>query len=229
MDVVSQNILLIQKDSELAGVVQSALLKPGDRAFEVEWVRSCSEGLEQLARRGKQDKDKAAGIAGVLVDLFLSDSDGIETFDRLFRAAPQIPILVLSASQHERTAKLAVRKGAQDYFLIDRFDDYMLPKTLGCMLDRSAYGEALFDEKERVQVTLNSIGDAVVSTDISGHVTYLNGVAESMTGWSRDQAAGHMLDEVFSIIDATTREPVASAMMLAISSTAPLPAPRLPK
>src|SRR6202035_1299103 len=113
--------------------------------------RSCSEGLQQLARRGKQDKSKPAGIAGVLVDLFLSDSDGIETFDRLFRAAPQIPILVLSASQHEGIAKLAVRQGAQDYFLIDHFDDYMLPKTLGCMLDRAANGEALFEEKERAQ------------------------------------------------------------------------------
>ncbi len=109
-----------------------------------------------------------------------------------------------------------MRHGAQDYFLVDRFDDYMLPKTLGCMLDRSANGEALFEEKERAQVMLNSIGDAVVSTDISGQVTYLNSVAETMTGWSREEAAGRTLGEVFSIIDATTREPVASAMTLAI-------------
>jgi DNA-binding response OmpR family regulator len=119
MDVVSQNILLIQKDPEHAGIVQAALRKSGDRSFEVKWVRSCSQGLDQLARRGKQEKDKAGGIAAVLIDLFLSDSDGIETFDRLFRAAPQIPILVLSASQHEEIAKLAVQRGAQDY-LLDR-------------------------------------------------------------------------------------------------------------
>jgi len=43
--------------------------------------------------------------------------------------------------------------------------------------------EALFEEKERAQVTLNSIGDAVVTTDLLGNVTYLNLVAETMTGW----------------------------------------------
>ena len=216
MDVVSQNILLIQKDPEHAGIVQAALRKSGDRSFEVEWVRSCSQGLDQLARRGKQEKDKAGGIAAVLIDLFLSDSDGIETFDRLFRAAPQIPILVLSASQNEEIAKLAVQRGAQDYLLIGRFDDYMLPKTVGCMLERAANVDALFEEKERAQVTLNSIGDAVVSTDVSGHVTYLNGVAESMTGWSREEAVGHTLEEVFFIIDATSRERVQIPMTLAI-------------
>src|SRR5580704_18194465 len=101
MDVISQKILLIQNDPGLARIVQAALLKPGDRSFEVDWVRSCSKALEQLVCRGKQDGLNTTGIAGVLTDLFLPDTGGIETFDRLFRAAPQIPILVLIASRHE--------------------------------------------------------------------------------------------------------------------------------
>jgi PAS domain S-box-containing protein len=48
----------------------------------------------------------------------------------------------------------------------------------------------LFNEKERAQVTLNSIGDAVLSTDISSNVTYLNRGAENMTGWSWQEAVG---------------------------------------
>jgi diguanylate cyclase (GGDEF)-like protein/PAS domain S-box-containing protein len=84
------------------------------------------------------------------------------------------------------------------------------------MLERAANVDVLFEEKERAEVTLNSIGDAVISTDVSGLVIYLNGMAESMTGWSRDQAAGHTLEEVFHIIDATTREPVKNPMALAI-------------
>lgn len=66
--------------------------------------------------------------------------------------------------------------------------------------------EALFDERERAQVTLNSIGDAVLTTDVEGNVTYLNVVAEAMTGWSWKDALGQPLSEVFSIIDGTTRE-----------------------
>jgi diguanylate cyclase (GGDEF)-like protein/PAS domain S-box-containing protein len=68
-----------------------------------------------------------------------------------------------------------------------------------------AVEEALFEEKERAQVTLNSIGDAVLTTDLMGNVTYLNLVAETMTGWSREEALGRPLAEVFRIIDGTTR------------------------
>ena len=67
---------------------------------------------------------------------------------------------------------------------------------------------ALFEEKERAQVTLNSIGDAVLSTDLAGNVTYLNLVAEAMTGWSREEASGRPLAEVFNIIDGETRQVV---------------------
>ena len=68
--------------------------------------------------------------------------------------------------------------------------------------------QSLFEEKERAQVTLNSIGDAVLSTDISGNLTYLNHVAEAMTGWSGKEALGRPLSEVFRIIDGTTRKTV---------------------
>jgi len=213
---MSQNILLIQDDPADARSVREALINSGDGSFQVEWVRSCSEGLHRLATEGKQGRQIADGIAAVLVDLFLPDSHGIETFDRLFRAAPQIPILVLCASQEEDIARLAVQRGAQDYLLKARLDSYLLPKALGSMVERAANAEALFVEKERAQVTLDSIGDAVISTDVRGHVTYLNVVAESMTGWSREEAAGHPLEEVFRIIDATTREDVHNPMALAI-------------
>jgi diguanylate cyclase (GGDEF)-like protein/PAS domain S-box-containing protein len=68
-----------------------------------------------------------------------------------------------------------------------------------------ANADALFAERERAQVTLNSIGDAVISTDFRGIVNYLNGVAEQMTGWTQSEAAGLPLDEVFSLIDAADR------------------------
>ena len=71
-------------------------------------------------------------------------------------------------------------------------------------------------KKERAEVTLNSIGDAVLSTDIAGNVTYLNSVAECMTGWTKSEAMGRPLAEVFSIIDGTTRERSDNPMSLAV-------------
>ena len=208
-----QNILLIQDDPVAAKRVQEALTNSSNGSFQVEWVRSCFEGLDRLAT---EDRRRSHGIAAVLVDLFLPDSEGIETFNRMLRAAPHVPILVLSAPQHEDIAKLAVQNGAQDYLLKPGVDGYWLPKALNSMLERAAIAEALFEEKERAQVTLNSIGDAVMSSDVRGNVTYLNLAAESLTGWSCMEAAGHSLEEVFRIFDATTREAVQNPMALAM-------------
>ncbi len=78
--------------------------------------------------------------------------------------------------------------------------------------------EALFAEKERAQVTLNSIGDAVLATDLQGNVTYLNQVAEAMTGWSCAEALHQPLSEVFQIIHSATRQPTANPAQRAIEA-----------
>ncbi len=71
-----------------------------------------------------------------------------------------------------------------------------------------AVQDALYREKELAQVTLASIADAVITTDSNGHVSYLNPVAEQLTGWSTVQAHGRPLEQIFNIINETTREPV---------------------
>jgi diguanylate cyclase (GGDEF)-like protein/PAS domain S-box-containing protein len=214
---VPQNILLIQADPTEAKAIQTALVGSPDGPFHVDWVQSHAAGLKRLGRLGtQQPRSGANAIAAVLVDLFLPDSEGIETFDHLFVAAPHIPILILVDPTSVDIAKLAVRRGAQDYLLKCRLDDYLLPKALRNMIERSAIAEALFFEKERAQVTLNSIGDAVMSTDESGAVAYLNVVAQNLTGWSHTEAAGQPFDEVFRIIDAGTRELVPNPMARAM-------------
>ena len=212
-----RNILLIQHDPREAKLVQEALVRARDNPFHVDWVRTHAEGLERLGRLGKQDGNAPHGIAALLVDLFLADSEGIGTFDRLFDVAPQIPILILVDPENEGIAKLAVKRGAQDYLLKGRLDDYLLPKALRNMIERTAIADALFVEKERAEVTLNSIGDAVMSIDAMFVVTYLNAVAETLTGWLLTEATGRSVGEVFNIIDASSREPVLNPMALAMS------------
>ncbi len=74
---------------------------------------------------------------------------------------------------------------------------------------REQVERALFYEKERVQVTLESIGDAVITTDVQGRVNYCNAVAEALTGWCRAEAYGQPLSSVFNIVNEETRERVA--------------------
>jgi diguanylate cyclase (GGDEF)-like protein/PAS domain S-box-containing protein len=174
----------------------------------VEWVQLLSDGLERLSKRG---------IAAVLLELSLPDSEGIETFDKLFIAAPDVPILILGGNANEALAKEAVGRGAQDYLLPGHLDSYSLPRALRNAIERKAVEDALYVEKERALVTLNSIGDAVLCTDISGNITYLNLVAESMTGWPREEAIGKPLAEVFQIIDGATRQPARDPMEMAVA------------
>ena len=68
--------------------------------------------------------------------------------------------------------------------------------------------EALREQREWLQVTLHSIGDAVIATDTQGRVTFLNPVAEALTGWTQRDAAGEPLEHVFQIINEYTRQTV---------------------
>jgi len=67
--------------------------------------------------------------------------------------------------------------------------------------ERPGQADELFEARERAQGTLNSIGDAVISTDPAGNVSYLNPVAEKLTGWSRADATGRPLQEILTIIN----------------------------
>jgi diguanylate cyclase (GGDEF)-like protein/PAS domain S-box-containing protein len=209
---VQQTILLLQENAAKATFIQDLLANSRDGPFTVEWIRSCAAGIDRLTDRAKNDID------AVLIDLLLADGQELDAFAQIFRASPQVPILVLCDPEHEEVAKQAVQRGAQDYLLDDRLDSYSLSKALHNMLERAAFAEALFIEKERAQVTLNSIGDAVISTDAAGNVTYLNHVAEAMTGWRCSEALGRPFSDVFQIIRGTdpghALNPMISAMQL---------------
>src|SRR6202521_5857989 len=205
--IPSPTILLIESDPAAADKIRAALAATGGGSFEVEWVRQLSEALERLSK---------GGIDAVLLELSLPDSHGIKTFDKLFSAAPDIPILILGGDANEPLAKEAVGRGAQDYLLPGHLDSYSLPRALRNAIERKVVEDALFVERERALLTLNSIGDAVVCSDMSGKITYLNLVAETMTGWRREEAAGQPLGEVFRIIDGATRKTARDPMKMAV-------------
>jgi diguanylate cyclase (GGDEF)-like protein/PAS domain S-box-containing protein len=204
--ILPPKILLVENNPAASDEIRAALAA-GDGSFDVEWVHHLSGGVTRL---------KQGGIDVVLLELFLPDSQGIETFDKLFTAAPDVPILILGGNANEALAKQAVGRGAQDYLLPGHLDSYSLPRALRNAIERKAVEDALYAEKERAHVTLNSIGDAVVCSDMSGKITYLNLVAETMTGWRREEAAGQPLGEVFRVIDGATRKIARDPMKMAV-------------
>ena len=207
---MSRTILLVHPDPAAASTVQALLTNSRDGPFNVEWASDCSTALHRL------NGPRGDGIVAVVSDLNLPDSLGLATFDRLFAASRGIPILVLSMRRDEDIAREAVRRGAQDYLLDECFDGDFLSRALCNMLQRC--GRAIALATERAQLTLNSIGDAIVSTDIEGNITFLNPVAVAMTGWPESEALGRPLQEILRIIDADSREPVRDPIALAIES-----------
>ena len=90
----------------------------------------------------------------------------------------------------------------------------LIPYLFTCFLI-IAFGEAArraerraAEQREVLRITLHSIGDAVITTDTDGRITYLNAVAESLTGWTQRDALGQSLDAVFRIVNEDTRQPV---------------------
>src|ERR1700674_908579 len=207
MSFTSHNILLIDDDPSHAKAFEEALIAAGDGPSNFEWVRTLSSGLERLAHKG---------VWAIFLNLSLPDSRGIDTLDRLLSVNSPAPIVVLGGVGDEGICRKAMLHGAQDYLLEGHIDSYSFARAIRNIIEREIARQELFIEKERAQVTLNSIGDAVLSTDILGNVGYLNVVADHMTGWSRKEAVGHPLSDVFQIIDGATHKPSPNPMELAI-------------
>jgi diguanylate cyclase (GGDEF)-like protein/PAS domain S-box-containing protein len=118
---------------------------------------------------------------------------------------------VVWARLHASTAQA----GGGSSAILLMVEDITERKAVDTVLRRAE--EALFAEKERAQVTLDSIGDAVLVTDLAGAVTYLNLEAENLTGWSREDALGQPLGTVFKIFDGASRNAAPNPAQRAIA------------
>ena len=97
-----------------------------------------------------------------------------------------------------------------------------LLRLVGVELDiteRKLYEEALFREKESAQITLQSIGDGVITTDAKGVIDYLNPVAEALTGWRLEDSQGRAIEEIFRAFHEETCEPLENPLAVAIRRT----------
>ena len=145
----------------------------------------------------------AGGIDIVLLDLGLPDASGLTVVRRAQAAAPRVPLVVLTGLDDEVLAAQALNEGAQDYLIKGQIEASALFRALRYAIERKIMEETLFEEKERAQVTLRSMGEGVVCADILGNVTFLNVVAERKTGWTLQEALGRPLVEIFKTRDIT--------------------------
>jgi diguanylate cyclase (GGDEF)-like protein/PAS domain S-box-containing protein len=202
-----RKLLLVEDNLGDARVLREMFNEEGVQITELTHVESLSEAEKHLA-------DHSVDIT--LLDLGLPDAQGLEAVRRVHAAAPRVPLVVLTGLDDESMALQSLQEGAQDYLIKGQIESRGLLRAIRYAIERKIMEEVLFAEKEQAQVTLSSIGDPVVSTDISGNMTFLNLVAERMTGWSREEAAGRPAPEVFRIFDATSHEIISNPMEIAM-------------
>jgi diguanylate cyclase (GGDEF)-like protein len=207
---VKHQLLLIENDPVYARLIRGALEGTRDGSFHVEWVRKLSDGLERL--------DKG-GIGAVFADLFLPDIRGMEALDKLFLAAPQIPIVVLCGLDDEDIACEGVQRAAIYYITHKQINSSYISRAVHTLMDLKAVDEGLIVENEDTQLTFDSIGDVALHADEPENVTYLNLVAENRTGWARADATGRTLAEMFHVTEAAGDEIRQNPMGLAIERT----------
>jgi diguanylate cyclase (GGDEF)-like protein/PAS domain S-box-containing protein len=116
--------------------------------------------------------------------------------------------------------KSGEERWVDDRTVVERNKKGQVTHYQGIVIDiteRKQIREALFDEKERAQVTLDSIGDAVITTNHVGEIEYLNPVAEKLTGWTVEEAIGQPLGRVFQVINEQNRKPVPDPIELCLN------------
>src|SRR5216683_2941285 len=196
--------LLIIEDSEDDAILLRRLLLRSGYQVESERVDS-ARGLTRALGK-KWDI--------VISDHSMPHFSGLEALKMVRRVNPEIPFIFVSGTMGEETATEAMRVGAQDYLLKTNLK--RLVPAVQRELQQAENRSRLNERVQSDQIILNSIGDAVLSTDIDGNLTYLNLAAEKMTGWSCEEATDRPMAEVFRILDATSHGTPLNPMQMAV-------------
>ena len=189
-----RKILIVEDDWIVAEDTQNRLKNLG---FDVTAV--VSSGKEGI-KKAKEDKPDL-----VLMDIVLKgEMDGIEAAEEI-RTQLNIPIVYASAYADRQVVERA--KITQPFgYIIKPFEDRELNTAIEIALYKHKMENKLKERKNWLSTTLNSIGDAVITTDTEGDVTFMNPVAQTLTGCDEAAAIGKPLEDVFIIINEETRE-----------------------
>jgi serine phosphatase RsbU (regulator of sigma subunit)/DNA-binding NarL/FixJ family response regulator len=181
-------VLLIEDNPADARLVQEALAEDLSNRFSIEVADRLAVGMERLS-------EDALDL--VLLDLGLPDSNGFETFETLYRHAPQVPIVVMTGLEDDALATRAVQAGAQDYLVKGVYDSRLLDQSLVHAVERhrltNRLEQSMAEARSNEQNLRNLIdrdSDGIVVLDKEGRVELCNRAAEQILGEGRDGLIG---------------------------------------
>ena len=167
---------------------------PGDARLFTELVRDTGAGqwsLVQVDRLSRAlDRLSREPFDVMLLDLSLPDAEGLETLIRAHRAAPKIPIVVLTGHDDEALAVRAVRAGAQDYLVKGRLDGDLLVRSIRYASERGRAIEALERREEHYRSLIENSMDLISILNLDGTIRYVSPSHERILGHTVDELVG---------------------------------------
>ncbi len=189
-------VLVVEDESIVARNIQNTL-----RSLGYDVPDPVASGGEAVRRAEEIHPDV------VLMDIMLKgEMDGVAAAEQI-RDCLDAPVVYLTASTDEQTLQRA--KITEPFgYLLKPFEARELQVTIEMALYRHRMEKKLKENEQRLATILRSIGDGVIATDEMMRLTYMNPVAEAVTGWVHDNARGKSLSQVFRLIDEKSRAPI---------------------
>gem|GEM_PF-986179 len=169
------HILLIEDNPDDIRLIQWIISGIRKSQFKLECVDRLNKALKRLAK---------GGIDVILLDLGLSDSQGIDTLRSVYNKAPKVPIVVLTCLGDEKLGVQAIKEGAQDYLIKGQVDSKLLKRTIMYAIERKQAEKFLKESREKIKNILESSPDAISVTDLNGNITECNKQTLKMHGFS---------------------------------------------
>ncbi|MEA3415955.1 MAG: response regulator [Thermodesulfobacteriota bacterium] len=190
--MTNTQILIVEDEGIIAKDIQNTLESLG---YAVPAI--ASSGEEAIKKATETLPDLA------LMDILLEgDMDGVEAAEQI-RDRFDIPVVYLTAYADEETLQRA--KITEPYgYILKPFEERELHTTIEMAIYKHKMERKLRESQQWLVTTLKSIGDAVIATDANGFISFMNPVAEALTGWNQEDAAGKPLKKVFNIINEKT-------------------------
>ena len=173
---------------------------PGDALLVRELLRFQPNAPTELAEVGSlsaaSQRLETEPYDALLLDLGLPDSQGLETFERLSAAHPELPVVVLSGLGDEAVALRAVQAGAQDFLVKGEIDGDLLVRALRYAVERQQGKAELRASASSWQATFDAIGDAVSLLDADQRILRSNTAMQNLTGLTAEDLRGRFCYEV---------------------------------
>jgi two-component system, cell cycle sensor histidine kinase and response regulator CckA len=201
----AKTILVVEDERIVARDIQRSLL---DLGYSVPVTAASADQAIQQATEHCPDL--------VLMDIRIKGRrDGIETAS-ILRERFDVPIVYLTAFADEATLERA--KATEPFgYLLKPVRASELRSTVEIALFKHEMEKRLRERERWLATTMRSIGDAIISTDASGRVNYMNPIAETLTGWKMEQAHGRPADEILRLVeDDRSRTPISNPLQMAL-------------